>query len=387
MKGAEADLGTADPHASSSGHAGKARDSRRSPVSAITVAALRPRPPVTEVLPGPSPRPPAPLPPHTGALRTLPSGVGPPRTPVVTPNTDPTGPLEAEERAGRTAPCAPPGAPAMCARLRGNVWTGAASLRAPHARPPTQVVPRRSPWPHRPQRARWPGHWQPGLEEASVSRGQDAAGRTLVLLRDSQPWSPCPPALGAARAAQRGRFSGTGGCRGPRWPLQGRRSLKPGAFAFTRQTSPLCQSPGQGQTCSLAAQPLQVQIPLQSEDRRHPGETVASRAASPGPVSRPPSGPYLTRARRRRACSWAEAGGIGWRGPGPASPPGWGARRSAQRGVCQLENTHQLPEAGSQVPGRARRPRAEPAAAPGGGPGPLWGNCWKGPLDSRVGQL
>lgn len=33
--------------------------------------------------------------------------------------------------------------------------------------------------------ARGPGHWQPGLKEASVSRGHDAAGRTLVLLQQT----------------------------------------------------------------------------------------------------------------------------------------------------------------------------------------------------------
>lgn len=37
------------------------------------------------------------------------------------------------------------------------------------------------------------------------------------------------------------------------------------------------------------------------------------------------------RARKRRACSWAEADATGWQEQGRAFPPGKGAQRSGQR--------------------------------------------------------
>lgn len=163
------DLETTDPHALSSGHARKVRDSWWSRFCHHRG----------------SPAPPALLPPPHGGTEDTAIWSGAPENTRGDPNTGPTGLLEAEERAGHMSPPVPPGAPATCARLRGNAWTGAASLQAPHVRPPAQVVPRRSPWAHRPQQGQVARPLQPGLKAASVSRGQDAAGRTLVLLRQT----------------------------------------------------------------------------------------------------------------------------------------------------------------------------------------------------------
>lgn len=199
----------AAPHASSSGHARKVRDSAVQAVSAVTAAAPRPRPPSQECCPG-QPQHAASCfpPPTTRGTEDTAIWSGTPRTPVVTPNTDPRG-CWRRRREGRThgATCAPPGVPAMCARLRRNVSTGAASLHAPHIRPPVQAMPKSSPWPHHPQRGQGarPLAARPegGLGLPRPRRGGE---NPRLSPTDSQPRSPRPPALGAARAAQRERF-------------------------------------------------------------------------------------------------------------------------------------------------------------------------------------
>lgn len=153
---------TANPQTWSSGRARKAKDSRGwSPVSAVSSAAPRPWPPITEVLLGPSPQatlPPALLPHHMGGLRTLLSAVGPPENTVLTLNTPiPRGCRRRQSKTHRPAVHLLEFQP--CVRDYAEKPAGAAALHPPSRWMPTQSAPGRragpqhvrGPWPHAPQ--------------------------------------------------------------------------------------------------------------------------------------------------------------------------------------------------------------------------------------------
>lgn len=154
---------TANPQTWSSGWARKVKDSRGwSPISAVSSAALRPWPPITEVLLGPSPQatlPPALLPHHMGGLRTLLSAVGLPENTVLTLNT----PIPRGCRRRRQSKTHRPAVHLLEFQPRMRDYAekpaGAAALHAPSTRMPTQPAPGRragpqhlrGPWPNPPQ--------------------------------------------------------------------------------------------------------------------------------------------------------------------------------------------------------------------------------------------